>query len=180
MVHSLDCVSTSWAKQGDEVLSMFSVDRSSGRGFPGVALAHSWLFLYPCMFVSGTMGEGEGEASASADSQGTSTLFAHAQAQDRGEGEREWRSGWPPGVDEGSQAGPPLARQQVDPRLAPSARGLVPGGSQASAPGDAGVSPLFSEELDDEFIQELMLWIEGMLQTDLQSYRPRPYMSSSQ
>ncbi|EPR56761.1 hypothetical protein TGGT1_411440 [Toxoplasma gondii GT1] len=149
------------AKEGDENLSMLCVEPSGDREFPGVSLSHGWLFLYPSMFISANLGEGEGEASASADSQRTSTPVAHAQPEGRGEGKPGWRSGRPPSVGEGSPPGPPPTRQQVDPRLAHSGRGLVPGGSQATAPGDEGVAQSPEEEDKEKEFREILEWLRG-------------------
>ncbi|KYF45786.1 hypothetical protein TGARI_368980 [Toxoplasma gondii ARI] len=116
------------------------------------------------MFVSGMMGEGQGEASASADSQGAAGGFADAQTPSRGEGESVWMSGRLGGVDEGSGSGRPPAHQLPHALSVYSGRDMVGVDDQITSPGDEGVPHLVPEALDDEQLQEMRRWLEGVLE----------------
>ncbi|KFH00413.1 hypothetical protein TGMAS_417260 [Toxoplasma gondii MAS] len=113
------------------------------------------------MFVSGMMGEGDGETSTSACSHGTPSPSTSAHIQRR-DGAQSWQlSEMPAGMGEGLRPGRPPTHQPPHTPPASSERGSVAGEPQTMPPGDADVSPHSSEVLDDEFIEEVMLWLEG-------------------
>ncbi|KYF43944.1 hypothetical protein TGARI_369830, partial [Toxoplasma gondii ARI] len=130
-------------------------------------------------WLRGMMGEGDGETSTSACSHGTPSPSTSAHIQRR-DGAQSWQlSEMPAGMGEGLRPGRPPTHQPPHTPPASSELGSVAGEPQTMPPGDADVSPHSSEVLDDEFIEEVMLWLEGRLRTDFQSYRPRTYVLSS-
>ncbi|KEP66586.1 UNVERIFIED_CONTAM: hypothetical protein HHA_461830 [Hammondia hammondi] len=136
-------------------------DESASSSLPSLSATRTSAIPQTKGPFEGMMGEGQGEASASADSQGAAGPFADAQTPSRGEGESGQLSGVLAGVDAGSGSGRPPGHEPPHAALAYSRREVVAGDDQTTSPGEEDVSPLSSGALDDAFIQEVLLRLEG-------------------